>query len=393
MGLKLTQKMTGLCACTTVIMSSSAIVMGASGAMSVFVLYKLMKTYRRYDKQPKTNSKEALQIIRSTTTDTIIHGIEYLGSGACNDAYTINISSASLSIEKQVHIFRFPRHKRATKELKREMSILSQLNENMSSINSKIIIPNYNKSLSTDKYGVYPMIKGTILASLSQTQQIQIINDNSDEIAKFLAYYHSFDLSLKDKQELTTWEPLIVWEYIINKIKELPQKPFYHELFVDKTCRDFIENNIISKLENKILPLFKSLIENGKREMFDIGLIHLDLKMKHFILCENEQIGIIDWGDLSFADLAGEFQRWWVMDKEMCHNIVRKYDEYRKKKLGKFFYARLDLYGFCYCLRQVFGRYQNGRVSYKYVLQRLIDVEIGCWDDIVQNVINSATER
>lgn len=203
--------------------------------------------------------------------------IKLLGNGWDSEAYLIN----------EAYVFKFARHKLASKDYAREKRILDFLKENLK---TNIKVPNieyFDNSTETGIMG-YKRIEGIILSPeiyqrMSREQKEKLALD----ISEFLKELHS--LNSEELIEYTTDNR----EGCIKDLKLLKEKIY----------------NILSEEDIKFVEtIFEKILNNNKIFNGKKCLCHNDLSCNHIILNENYELaGIIDFGDACITDEYSDF--------------------------------------------------------------------------------------
>jgi len=204
-------------------------------------------------------------------------------------------------------IVRFAKEKLDKKSFEREINFL----EKFSKI-SNIQIPDYTL-LSNDKtFGGYAMIPGeeltsTLYQKLSDEKRTDFIRD----IALFVSKLHAIPLS---KAKEYGFELYGSWIAEVNKKATWFEEEFYPKMTAHLTADEntFIRDFVVSfcKSQHMIHPV----------------LGHFDLGHDHILMNPDGSIsGIIDFGDISIADPANEFEGLMFYDKNLPNQIYELY--------------------------------------------------------------------
>jgi len=223
-------------------------------------------------------------------------------------------------------IFRFIKERKDKASFAREVNFLNYFGKI-----TNLRIPKYTY-LSKDKsFGGYEMIRGKDLSSdiyekLSEKKKQKLIQ----ELAEFVSLLHR--IPYKKARELG-FTKVKTWEEDMRE-----NRKWFRDKFKP------IVSKKLSKTENDFVNKFTTKFYKSKY-IIKPTLGHYDLSHDHIIMNENGNIaGIIDFGDLAFADPAYEFNGFYDFDENLPKQIYKLYrgpkDKYFLKRSREHFMHR-----------------------------------------------------
>lgn len=217
----------------------------------------------------KTKIKEEFNINPST--------VKLIGSGYDSEAYLID----------NMYIFKFAKHKLASKDYLREKRILDFLKENLNTNIQIPIIEYFKKSKDIAIMG-YKAIKGTFLSTKVYKEMNNIQKENlAKSISEFLKELHSLST-----ETLT--------EYISDN-----RKGCIEDL---KLLQTEVYNRLNKKEIYFVESIFSQIFNNNNIFNGDKCLVHNDFSCNHILLNDNyDFIGVIDFGDACITDEYCDF--------------------------------------------------------------------------------------
>ncbi len=218
------------------------------------------------------NMSSIKHIIEERFNTITVKNISVLGEGLDSIAYLVN----------NEYIFKRSKHKEASDNMKKEVSVLRFLEGKL-----PLEIPQigfYDEEMSICGYRE---IKGEILTpeiylKMSGEEQEQLAKD----IADFLNRLHSLPLPNIDDLELD-----VVDDY----------KNDYSAL------KATIYNKIPSQSQKNLDNLFSRILNDDRITKYKKVLCHNDLSCNHIVIKNNRVVGIIDFGDVAITDRDKDF--------------------------------------------------------------------------------------
>lgn len=219
-----------------------------------------------------TNVRAMKYLIEHCFNDFKVNNIRVLGSGLDSVAYLVN----------EEYIFKKSKHKEASENMKKEVSVLRYLEEKLPLEIPKIDFYDENVSICG-----YKEIKGTILTPeiyslMSAKEQDQLAKD----IANFLIQLHSLSLPNIENLELN----------IIDDYR--------NDYEILKTM---IYDKIPTKSKKYLDKLFSRILNDERIIKYTKVLCHNDLSCNHMVIRNNRVVGIIDFGDVAITDRDKDF--------------------------------------------------------------------------------------
>ncbi|MBP3635416.1 MAG: aminoglycoside phosphotransferase family protein [Bacilli bacterium] len=211
-------------------------------------------------------------IIEDTFKTIAVNNIKRLGEGLDSVAFLVN----------DEYIFKKSKHKEASENMKKEISVLRFLEGKLPLEIPKIDFYDEDASICG-----YKEIKGTILTPeiyslMSIEEQEQLAKD----IANFLITLHSLPLP---------------------KIKDLELDVIDDYRSDYETLKSMIYDKIPNESIEYLDELFSRILNDERITKYTRVLCHNDLSCNHIVIRNNRVIGIIDFGDVAITDRDKDF--------------------------------------------------------------------------------------
>ena len=250
------------------------------------------------------------QVIR--TAENVIpnlkrYEISYIGSGWCNDVYSLN----------NEWILRFPRREEVITHLQKEVSISTVLVSALEE--TKVLVPDIKLVTPGPSVGfpypigMYPMVTG---GSAGPNQKVEMSwSDFVPKTANFLRALHSIPIDQFRDIDLPKEETLSCVEWLLIKKDILTHLHSYKLQSLD-ICAEWLD---------RCEPLAPY---EG-----DLSFIHNDLSPEHFLVDPEAGTitGVIDWEDAAIGDPVSDFITlpfWigWENTLRLCESYSRCLD-------------------------------------------------------------------
>ncbi|MBI3626967.1 aminoglycoside phosphotransferase family protein, partial [Candidatus Uhrbacteria bacterium] len=203
-----------------------------------------------------------------------IKSFKFAGEGMDSSAFLLNNDL----------IFRFPKYKKVSAQLKIETAILPRLNRRVS-----LSIPDF-KYVGRQKNGLlfvgYKKIHGVALEkklfdSFSPQLQAKLLK----QIAEFLEQVHVFPVRRAQKKGVKITDFKKRYATVLREVRKVYSK-------LDRVTIDYVEN------------LFKPYLSDTHNFDYKPELLHSDLSLDHIIYdhVKKSIVGIIDFGDIEIGD-------------------------------------------------------------------------------------------
>lgn len=272
----------------------------------------------------KIDNNISINFIRHIIEDTFnytVNNIKVLGEGLDSVAYLVN----------NEHIFKKSKHKEASENMKKEISVLKYLEDKLPLEIPKIDFYNEETSICG-----YKEIKGDILtpeiySKMSNEEQEQLAKD----IADFLNRLHSLPLP-----DIVDLELDVIEDY----------KNDYSKL---KTT---IYNKISNQSKKYLDELFDKILNDDKITKYKKTLCHNDLSCNHIVIKNNKIVGIIDFGDVAITDRDKDFI--YLLensDEEIGRDFGLKVLDYYRHPNKKIAILKADLNDEYYPIEEILG--------------------------------------
>jgi len=210
------------------------------------------------------------------------------------------------------YIFRFPKDKEGRTSLKREIAILKNIEDRISTA-----IPDYRFIGKDYEFAGYRMIPGgadvNCIAKLGPAGRSRV----AGELARFLTEMHSIPLRISRKFGLS-----FPAKYL-PRLKRDAVKYLYPKLF----SADIAAIKSFWPEIGRITPPVKTLV-------------HGDMSGDNYLIRGNKLSGVIDFSDMSLNDPAVDFKKFWKFGEDFIKQV---YHAYRGPKDINFLY-RSKLY-------------------------------------------------
>ena len=255
---------------------------------------------------------QVIQIAEEAIPNLKQYEISYLGSGWCNDVYSINNN----------WILRFPRREEVITHLQKEVSISSVLVPALEE--TGVLVPDVKLTTPSPSVGfpypigIYPMIKG-FSAGIDPVEMNW--TDFIPKTANFLRTLHSIPVDHFKDFDLPTQETLGCLEGFTEMKEDILSHLHSYEVKSLDVCVEWLDSC-------EPLPPFSG----------DLSFIHNDLAPEH-ILVDPEFgtiTGVIDWEDGAIGDPVSDFVTlpFWIG----WENTFRICDSYSLPMDDKFLY-------------------------------------------------------
>lgn len=226
------------------------------------------------------NKDRVIMIIRQQFPDFTVNQITDAGAGNDCEAFLVNGET----------IFKFPKHRGASENLSKEMSILMEIHNKLPIATPKVVF----QGCPSESFPMYfigcSKIEGEILTrellkSLSPDIQEQVAFD----LAHFLKHLHSITLNTPSRNFITD----IRGKYLEDYEKIL--KVIKHELREDQ--------------KQRVDEFYQSVLKDTDYFRYTPCLLHNDLSSDHIFYdrSQNRICGIIDFGDAGISDPDYDF--------------------------------------------------------------------------------------
>lgn len=237
------------------------------------------------------NIEAVKQIIQSTFKDINVSNIRLIGKG--NDSYAYEVNNNI--------IFKFPRHEKANRNIKKEIEILEFLENKLSYNVPKVLYVGNSNLNSKYTFAGFSKIEGVSLTkeifdSLSEEQKEELVK----YLSGFLKQLHSLNYN--------SYQEDIIENYMndYNKIQEL------------------IYDKIDVKTKAKIDNLYKNILNNKDFLETTKSLVHNDFSCNNILFNKETKkvAGVIDFGDACVSDIDNDF---YCLLEESDEELGRKF--------------------------------------------------------------------
>lgn len=219
-----------------------------------------------------TNVRAMKYLIEHSFNDFRVNNIRVLGAGLDSVAYLVN----------EEYIFKKSKHKEASENMKKEISVLRYLEGKLSLDIPKIDFYDEDASICG-----YKEIKGTILTpEIYSLMNIEEQEQLAKDISNFLIQLHSLPLPNIENLELD-----VIDDY----------RSDYEAL------KSMIYDKIPSKSIEYLDELFSRILNDERITKYTKVLCHNDLSCNHIVIKNNRVVGIIDFGDVAITDRDKDF--------------------------------------------------------------------------------------
>lgn len=230
----------------------------------------LFMEYRCEDND--TNVRTMKYLIEHSFDVFRVNNIKVLGEGLDSVAYLVN----------EDYIFKKSKHKEASQNMKKEISVLRYLEGKLPLEIPKIDFYDEDTSICG-----YKEIKGTILTpeiyslmSLEEREQL------AKDTANFIIQLHSLPFPNIKNLELN-----VIDDYRSDY----------------ETLKSMIYNKIPNESIEYLDELFSRILNDERITKYIRALCHNDLSCNHIVIRDNRVVGIIDFGDVAITDRDKDF--------------------------------------------------------------------------------------
>lgn len=268
-----------------------------------------------------TNVRAMKYLIEHCFNGFRVNNIGVLGAGLDSVAYLVN----------EEYIFKKSKHKEASENMKKEISVLKYLEGKLPLETPKIELYDEDASICG-----YKEIKGTILTPeiyslMSIEEQEQLAKD----IANFLIQLHSLPLPNIENLELD-----VIDDYRSDY----------------KILKSMIYDKVPSNSIEYIEELFGRILNDERITEYTRVLCHNDLSCNHIVIRNNRIVGIIDFGDVSITDRDKDFV--YLLedsDEEIGRNFGLKVLDYYNHPNKEIAILKADLNDEYYPIEEILG--------------------------------------
>ena len=185
----------------------------------------------RWSSDRELRFSQVMELAKEVIPNLKRYQVSYLGSGWCNDVYSLNND----------WILRFPRRKEVIAHLEKEVYISSVLVKELQQ--TDVPVPNYRLTTLGHSVGfpypigIYPMLTG-ISAGIEQKVEMNW-NDFIPRTANFLKSLHSIPVDRFKDFDLPTQKTLGCVEWLLEKKDILSHLHSYHSKSLD-ACAEWL---------------------------------------------------------------------------------------------------------------------------------------------------------
>lgn len=226
-------------------------------------------------------------------------------------------------------VFKFPRNAKFREECKQEAAVLKLLEGRQFGLNVPVLNWTTEDNSYFGFYGVVGKPLGEVIEGLSEQQKIEI----GTQLGKFLKQLHGIK-NFGDIKAQTLEEQTEEYQNWYRKDRDL-LKEFFSELEL-KTIDDFFTHEV---------P--KCMTGSG-----ELVFCHGDLDYNNTLIDDNNQVGVIDFGDTRLYDRSQDFRG---MDDEILREAMINeygYGEVISKAAAEGTSKMIDVLNLLHCIEQ-----------------------------------------
>ncbi len=230
-------------------------------------------------------------------------------------------------------VFRFPRIEKYVKLFSREVQLLKIIKDKV-----PVAVPDYEYLSKENEFGGYRMIKGGELTyEIFKNLPKDVKEKIAQQLGEFLSALHNLPSEAITDNHI--WRTPVFFEkrYYTNR----------RTIFAENTTPDLL------KRIDDFYEKFKKIEFPSNR------VIHADLSSRHMLISpEKTSIsGIIDFGEMSFADPADDFYGFWSYGEDFLKEVLQHYTPEKDDDL----IDRSHLYFVRYLVDRLYRKYDWGQ--------------------------------